>query len=154
MSNERLPNNTFIPPDGQARSARPPAGECARWADKVELQTTEEPVVLGVGADPEPSDLVAFPEPEGAVSRRDRNRIERLAGVNLLELQAWVLGVPAKESVRLASRFFDLSWQVRDTTPRSAASHAISQLVGVEFRRSARSEVSPHLSRELAQIVL
>ena len=100
---------------------------------------------------PEPGDLVTLQKPEGSVSQGDANRVDRLADMNLLELQARMLGVRSKEAIRLSSRFLGLSC---DTTPRSVASHAISQLVGVEFRRSARSDVSASLCGELAQSVL
>ena len=42
----------------------------------------------------------------------------------------------------------------RDTPSRNAASRAISQLVGIELRRSARGAVGPSLGGELAKSVL
>jgi hypothetical protein len=103
-------------------------------------------------ADPEPHDLVTFQEPEGAVSQCHADRVNRLASVDLLKLQARMLGVLAKEPIRFPSRFLNLSWQVAIRRPE--ASRGMSQLVGVEFRRSAGTKVSPSLGGELAQSIL
>ena len=45
--------------------------ETKSWADKVQLQVVEEPIIRGVRADPEPSDLVTVQEPEGTSGLRE-----------------------------------------------------------------------------------
>lgn len=47
-------------------------------------QIVQEPVILGVRADPEPGYLVTLQEAEGAVSQGDANRVAGLADVDLL----------------------------------------------------------------------
>jgi len=91
-----------------------------RWADRTELQLLEKAIVLSVRADPEPGDLLVLEKPESTISEGHANRVSGVAIVNLLELEARVPGVIAEQP-----------------PPRSAASRAISQPVGVEFRRSA-----------------
>src|SRR5512138_1035971 len=85
----------------------------------VRLEVLEEAIILGMRAEPEPGDLITLQEPEGAVSQSDASRVDRLAYVNSLELQAWMLDVIAKEPIRLTSRFLDLGWQVAIRRPEA-----------------------------------
>ena len=48
----------------------------------------EEAVIRSVRADPEPSDLVIVQKPKGAVSQGHASSVDRVAIVNLLELEA------------------------------------------------------------------
>ena len=74
--------------------------------------------------------------------------------MNLLELEARVPNVLAEQAIRLLSGLPDLRRELAIRRPRSAASRAISQLIGIELRGSAGGSVSPGLGRELAQSVL
>ena len=104
-------------------------------------------------ADPEPDDLVILQKPKGSVGESHANSVERVAVVDPFELKTWVPGVLAKQTVGFPREVLDLRWQ-RYTPPRSAASPAISQLLGVEFGRSAGRVVRSCFSRELRQGVL
>ena len=73
----------------------------------MELQILKKAVVVSVRADPEPRDLLILQKPDGTVSEGHADRVNGVAIVNLLEVEA------------------------------GAASRETSQLVGVEFRRSA-----------------
>jgi hypothetical protein len=58
-----------------------------------DVQRFQKAVVLSVVADPEPSNLVVLQHADGPVGERDANRVDGLAVVDLLELQAGVLSV-------------------------------------------------------------
>ena len=56
----------------------------------------QQTVIVGVGADPVPDHLVAFPESEGAIAQGDSHGIDRSNRMNLLESQTgmrWILSV-------------------------------------------------------------
>jgi hypothetical protein len=63
-------------------------------------------VVLSVGADPEPGDLLVLDEPESAVSEGDADRVDRIAMVDPFEVQARMRGVLSdnRYAFRAASR--------------------------------------------------
>jgi hypothetical protein len=54
-----------------------------------------------MAADPEPRDLIALKQPNRAVPKGDAHRVDRFSGVNLLELQAGMVGVLSKELLGL-----------------------------------------------------
>ena len=72
-----------------------------------ELQLLRKAAILSVRADPEPRDLLILPKPDGTASEGHTDQVNGVAIVDLLEVEA------------------------------GAAWREISQLVGVEFRRSA-----------------
>jgi hypothetical protein len=119
----------------------------SRWADQVKLQVVEQSIILSMRADPEPDDLVTLQEPEGAVSQGHADRVNRFANVDLLKLQARMLGVLAKEPIRFPSRFLNLSWQVairRPEASRRAGCHSLSgsSSVALPAPRSARASAA------------
>jgi hypothetical protein len=65
---------------GLVKDARPLSAQDALWSEP-----GDQPVVLGVAADPEPDDRVSFPGAESAVSEADTCRVDRSRRVNLLE---------------------------------------------------------------------
>ena len=125
-----------------------------RWADRN--------VATGLGGGgrmrracrPEPSDLVIVQKPNGAVSQGHASSVDRVAIVNLLELEAWVAGVLAEQPIRLPSGFLDLRWGSPIRRPKARRRARFSQLVGIEFRRSARDPVAPSLGGKLAESIL
>jgi hypothetical protein len=60
-------SNIRLQRTGRSRCSHP-AAEPERWADEVQLQVVEEPIIRGVCANPEPGDVVTVQEPEGAIS--------------------------------------------------------------------------------------
>lgn len=100
----RLPPNPELGPTAASR-LRPltvPSSLRSSAAAQRERSPDKSPehtdLILGVRADPEPSDLVALQEPEGAISQGDANRIEGLAAMNLLELQLGMLDIFARRT--------------------------------------------------------
>ena len=64
-------------------------------------QVLKKPVILSVRADPEPSDLIILEKPEGTESEGHAHRVNGLAIVNLLEVEARMPSVLAEEPVCL-----------------------------------------------------
>ena len=100
-------------------------------------------------ADPEPSDLVIVQKPKGAVPQGHAS-IDRVAIVNLLELEAWVAGVLAGQPIRLPSCFLDLRWEPairRPKTRRRTRFHSLSgsSSVALPAARPARASAASSL---------
>lgn len=74
------------------------------------LQLVKKAVILRVRADPEPDDLLVLQEPEGSVSESHADRVDGVAIVNLLEVEARMPGVLAEQPIRLPSELPDLRW--------------------------------------------
>lgn len=51
------------------------------------LQLRDQPVIVSMGANPEPNDGITFPNPERAVMNADSDRIDRHGRMHLLEAQ-------------------------------------------------------------------
>lgn len=64
----------------------------------------QKAVVLGVAADPEPGNLVAFEKTHGSIRPGHTDGVDWFTGMNLFELEAGVPGVQAEESVGLLGR--------------------------------------------------
>ena len=111
------------------------------------LQVLEEAVVCSVRADPEPSDLVIVQKPKGAVSQGHASSVDRVAIVNLLELEARVAGVLAEQLIRLPSCFLDLRWEPAIRRPKTRRRTRIHSLSGsssgaLPAARSARASAA------------
>lgn len=81
-----------------------------RWADGMELQPIQKTIVLSVTADPEPDDLVILQEAESSVAEGDTDGVDRVTVVDPFELETWVPGVLAKETVGFAGEVLNLGW--------------------------------------------
>ena len=88
-----------------------------RWSD--ELETLEKAIVVGVASDPEPSDFVVLEKPNSTVRERNAHRVHRFLVVDLLELEAWVLRVLAKQAVGFPSGVANLGGQFTVRRPES-----------------------------------
>jgi hypothetical protein len=111
------------------------------------LRVTEEAVVRSVGADPEPGDLVVLHQSEGAVAPGYAGGVDRIVLVDLLELEAWVVGIFPEELVRLSSCILDLRREVAIRRPearRRARFHSLSgsSSVALPAARSARASAA------------
>ena len=71
----------------------------------MELQLLKNAVILSVRADPEPGDLLILEEPEGTVSEGHADRVNGVAIVNLLEVEARMPGVLAEQPICLPGEF-------------------------------------------------
>src|SRR5438309_9680386 len=91
---------------GEGQSKDYVAAHLMRWAEEdQDLQRFQKAVVLGVVADPEPCNLVVLQYADGPVDERDANRVDGLALVDLLELQAWMSSVLSEEAIGFSSEF-------------------------------------------------
>src|SRR5438093_7319016 len=91
--------------------------------------------------DPEPGNLVVLQYADGSVCEGDTDRIDGLAVVDLLELQAGMLRVFSEEAVGFSSEFAGLCWQLAVRRPearRRVRRHIFSGSSGV-VRPAARS---------------
>jgi hypothetical protein len=70
-----------------------------------DLQRFQKAVVVGVVADPDPRDFVALEYADGPVAERDANRVNGLALMDFLKLQAGVLSVLSEQAVSFSSEF-------------------------------------------------
>jgi hypothetical protein len=129
------------------------AGFEARGAAAVRLQSEhfQKPVVIGMAADPQPRDFISLEEPYCSVTKSDAHRIDRFPCVNLLELQAGMVRVLSKQSIRLPRRLADGFGKlvVRRPETRSAARiHRLSGSTSVVRppARSARASAASLLS--------
>ena len=113
-----------------------------RWADETgDLQGFQKSVVLSMVPDPEPCNLVVLHYADGSVCEGDTDRIDGLAVVDFLELQAGMLRVLAEEAVGLSSEFSGFQWQLAVRRPearRRVRRHNLSGSSGV-VRPAARS---------------
>src|SRR3954447_11772760 len=75
--------------------------------DRSELESLQEPVVVGMTSDPEPCDFVSLNECYGAVAEGDTNRVDRFPTVDSLELQTGMGRVVSKQPIGLARGFPD-----------------------------------------------
>src|SRR6266508_279352 len=112
-----------------------------------ELQLVKKAIVLSVRPDPEPADVLILQKPEGTISESDAGGVNGVAIVNLLEVEAGVLGVLAEQPIRLPSEVSDLGWQLairRPETRRPARSHSLSgsSSVALPAARSARASAA------------
>jgi hypothetical protein len=107
-----------------------------------------------MASDPEPSDLVVLQKPDGTVGDGHPHGVDGFSVVDPLELEAAVLRVLPKEAVGLLRGVANLRKAARGTPPRSAASRATSQLLGIEGCSAAGGVVGAGFGRECAQGVL
>jgi len=106
-----------------------------------ELQTFQKTVVVGVASDPEPGDRIALEQSDGTVRDGDAHGVHRLPFVDLLELEAGVLRVLAKEGVGFSSGVPNIGGQLTVRRPearRRERCHSFSGSSGV-VRPAARS---------------
>ena len=82
-----------------------------------ELQLVKKAIVLSVRPDPEPGDVLILQKPEGTISEGHAGRVNGVAIVNLLEVEARMPGVLAEQAIRLLSEFSDLRWQLEIRRP-------------------------------------
>jgi hypothetical protein len=104
-------------------------------------------MIRSMRADPEPSDLVIVQKPQGAVSQGHASSVDRVAIVNLLELEAWVAGVLPEQPIGLSSGFPDFRWELAVRRPearRRARLHSLSgsSSVALPAARSARASAA------------
>ena len=117
-------------------------------------EPSQKPVVIGMAADPEPRDFTLLKQPNCSVPKGDAHRVDRFAGVNLLELQAGMVRVLSKKAGRLSSPHRARAREARGTPPRNAECRANSQAVGIDVGRTTSGSVGAPLSGEPAKCVL
>lgn len=111
------------------------------------LQLVKKAIVLSVRPDPEPGDVLILQKAEGAISESHAGGVDGVAIVNLLEVEARVLGILAEQPIRLLSEVSGLGWQLaqrRPETRRCARSHSLSgsSSVALPAARSARASAA------------
>lgn len=67
------------------------------------LELLKKTIVVSVGPDPKPGDLVAFQQPDRAVGERHADGVDRIAIVDLLEVTAGVTGSVASVAMTASS---------------------------------------------------
>ena len=93
------------------------AADARRWAD--ELKTFQKTIVVGVASDPEPGNFVVLEESNSTVRDRHSHGVHRFLVVDLLELEARVLRVLAKQAVGFPSGVANLGGQLTVRRPES-----------------------------------
>jgi len=68
-------------------------------------------IIVGVGANPEPNDSIAFEHAEGSVVQPNPRRIHGPGGVNELEMKAGVVRVLLEKLVSSSRLLADISRQ-------------------------------------------
>src|SRR5262249_17974582 len=97
-----------------------------------------EPVVIRMGADPEPDYRVSFHCPKGAVAKAHPGRVDgRRARLHLLETESRVRRILLKNPVRIARLLSDLGWQRGEQLPELASN------VRVHNRSGSSGSVCP-----------
>ena len=56
-----------------------------------------QPLVVPVGTNPKPHNIVPFRNSKGSITQGDSNRVDLPCGMNLLEPETWMVGVISEE---------------------------------------------------------
>ncbi len=65
-------------------------------------ESSEQPVVVGVGSDPEPDLFVVRVDGQGSIGQENRDRVNRSRGVHLFEPESRVPGIVLESRERIA----------------------------------------------------
>jgi hypothetical protein len=90
------------------------AASCAAAASSSSLALPNELVVLGVGTDPEPDDIVAFSSGQGSVAETDAGRPHARYALDWLKAEAWMPRIRHEPPIGLASSLLDVVRQRRE----------------------------------------
>lgn len=80
------------------------------WKLSRPLQTPEKAFIVSVRSNPEPDYHILFDHTNCSVVTRDASGIDGSSIVHLLESQAWMVRVVAKEGVGLARTLLNFGW--------------------------------------------
>jgi len=103
--------------------------------------------------DPEPNDLFAIKQSKGAASEDNPNGEDRFTLMHLLELEAWMPRVLAKQSISAPGPLPDIVGQRPICHPEPLAFLATSQFA-VDVSRGPGSHMHARLSGQLRKAVL
>ena len=80
------------------------------------LRLPEQPVVVGMPADPEPKEIALVFHGHGAVMDADTDRPE---ASDLLEMQRWMAGILAQHGIAAVGQTLHIVWQLMIVGPKA-----------------------------------